>query len=95
MTEAPAQETALYDLFEFFERFDVPRIQKFTQVKERDVVACFQGEGKKPVSVGTVVHVGTTPLCKGHEDGEAGELYVLPFSKARYNKKKPLNGFIL
>ena len=53
------------------------------QAKEGDVVIC-SVNGKnfsEPCALGVVVRVKNVNLPPGHEDGEKGELFVLPFDK--------------
>ena len=58
-----------------------------------DIVACF-GNDDTIIGIGTVKHVGRVRLSPHHEDGEFGEVFVLPFSKTRINKRKHLTGVV-
>ena len=86
---------ALFNLFEFFKVFKINRCQNSSDVKTGDIVVCWDDTGKNTVRhikcLGTVKHVGRTPLAKGHEDGDFGEVFVLPFHKARTTKGKAYN----
>ena len=79
---------ALLDLFEFLRKYPQPRVKKAQDLNPGDVVACF--DGKKVCGLGTVKHVGKTTLANQHDDGEFGDVFVLPHDKKAVNKKKEL-----
>jgi len=85
---------ALYNLHEFLKVYKIDRCKKSSDVKTGDVVVCWDDSGKSRARnikwLGTVKHVGKTPLCKNHEDGDFGEVFVLPYHKGRTTKTKPL-----
>ena len=86
---------ALYNLHEFFKQYKINRCKTSNDVKTGDVVLCWDDSGKSRVRnikcLGTVKHVGKTPLSKDHEDGDFGEVFVLPYHKARTTKGKAYN----
>lgn len=86
----PSMSGALHNLFEFLEDFVLDRCKGREDVATGDVVVCFDDDGTL-MALGTVKHVGKTKLAKDHSDGTFGEVFVLPFSKARYKRGTPLN----
>ena len=86
---------ALYNLYEFFKIYKINRCEKSSDVKTNDVVVCWDDSGNSRVRnikcLGTIKHVGKTPLCKNHEDGDVGEVFVLPYHKGRTTKGKAYN----
>ena len=85
----------LLNVEEFLAEYEIPRCEKLEDLQKGDIVACYDDDGAL-VSLGTVHQVGETTLTDGHEDGEVGEVFVLPYNKARVRvtKKKPLNGLL-
>ena len=81
---------ALYNLFEFLEVYNVDRCNASTDIKTGDIVVCFGDDGKVKC-LGTIKHAGHQTLCKDHADGEYGEVFVLPYYKAKVRKGTPLN----
>ena len=81
---------ALHNLFEFLRNYSLDRCQGREDVTTGDVVVCFDDDGTLK-ALGTVKHVGKTNLAKDHSDGNFGEVFVLPFSKARVKRGTPLN----
>lgn len=82
---------ALHNLFEFLEKYPLDRCEGRDDVATGDVVVCFDDDGTLK-GLGTVKHVGNQQLAKDHSDGTFGEVFVLPFSKARVKRGTPLNG---
>ena len=72
-------------LFEFLKEYKIERCKSQDDVKEGDIVVCYQS--KSVATLGKVVHVGKTPLAEGHEDGIRGDFFVLDYSKSRIKKK--------
>ena len=85
---------ALHDLFEFLRNYSLDRCEGREDVTTGDVVVCFDDDGTLK-ALGTVKHVGRTSLAKDHADGKFGEVFVLPFSKARTKRGTPLNGALV
>ena len=83
------------NLFEFLAKYNVNRAKTRQDVKEGDIVVCLKGKkGSLPrnvISLGKVIHVGPTPLAKGHEDGKVGHVFVLDYTKVRFRKDRPFN----
>ena len=77
--------SALLDLFEFLDEYDIDRCKSEKCLRTGDIVACFDEENNVS-SLGKVLHVGKTELTEGHEDGKFGEVFVLPYQKARSKK---------
>ena len=87
------QAGVLYDLFEFVEKYPLLRAKSKDDLAVNDVVVCYSEKaGKFPTALGTVKHVGFTKLADDHMDGKVGHVFVLPYNKARVNRRKPLNG---
>ena len=82
---------ALLDLFEFLKRYSLEKCKGQKDVKNGDVVACFDTTTKKCLGIGTVKHVGRTKLSDDHPDGEFGDVFVLSYEKGRSKKDTPLN----
>ena len=79
-------------LFEFLSKFPkYPRAQSIEDFCLHDIVACFAPGEKQPCALGKVLHVGTTSLKEGHEDGEKGDVFVLSSQKTRAPRGKDLN----
>ena len=81
---------ALYNLFEFLNTYDIDRCEDSTDVATGVIVVCWNEHGKVKC-LGTVKYVGRTNLCKNHQDGKYGEVFVLPYYKGRTRKGTPFN----
>ena len=81
---------ALFNLFEFLKVYKINRCEKSTDASTGDIVVCWDDDGKVKC-LGTVKHVGRTGLCTDHQDGEYGEVFVLPYYKGRTRKGTPYN----
>ena len=79
---------ALYNLFEFLKEYKIDRCASSKDVHTADIVACF--DGKTLVGLGKVIYVGHQDLVQDHEDGPHGEVFVLPYNKAKV-RNVPLN----
>ena len=79
---------ALLNLHEFLKAYKLSRC-KDGDLKTGDVVACFT---KKTVCcLGKVLHAGYQELVQDHEDGPFGEVFVLPYFKAKCKTGVPYN----
>ena len=79
---------ALLNLFEFCRAYKTKRCKE-GDLKSGDIVACF--DVTTVCCLGKVIHVGHTELTDDHEDGPYGEVFVLPYYKARVNGGRPYN----
>ena len=81
----------LHNLFEFLKVYRIDRCNGSEGVTTEDVVVCFDEDNEKVACLGTVKYVGRKTLCEDHPDGGFGEVFVLPFNKARVKKGTPFN----
>ena len=87
------ERARLLNVKELLTLYDLARAKVEKDVSVGDIVACF-GNDDTLIGIGTVKHVGHVRLSPHHEDGEFGEVFVLPFSKTRINKRKDLTGVV-
>ena len=80
---------ALLNLFEFYKQYKILRCSKAGDLKTGDIVVCFTNTSIS--CLGKVVHSGHTDLIHNHEDGPYGEVFVLPYFKARVKAGHPYN----
>ena len=84
--------SGVISLFEFLRKCaKYPRAQSIEDFCLHDIVACFAPGEQEPCVLGKVLHVGTTTLKEGHEDGEKGDVFVLSSQKTRAPRGKELN----
>ena len=88
------ERARLLNVKELLKIYNLARAKVEKDVSVGDIVACF-GHDDTFIGVGTVKHVGHIRLSPHHEDGEFGEVFVLPYSKTRINKRKHLTGLLL
>ena len=87
------ERARLLNVKELLTLYDLARAKVEKDVSVGDIVACF-GNDDTLIGIGTVKHVGHVRLSPHHEDGEFGEVFVLPYSKTRINKRKDLTGVV-
>ena len=79
---------ALLNLHEFVKAYKVNRCSE-GDLKTGDIVVCYS---KKTICcLGKVLHTGYTELVQDHEDGPFGEVFVLPYFKAKSKSGVPYN----